>query len=75
MHRTLSPMATAAITASPLASVIADLCEPGLLVVSRGERVRVLSRRGDVARCCRVHRRRDVVSTGIVPLVNLLIRS
>ncbi|VDO51322.1 unnamed protein product [Haemonchus placei] len=75
MHRTLSPMATAAITASPLASVIADLCEPGLLVVSRGERVRVLSRRGDVARCCRVHRRRDVVSTGIVPLGNLLIRS
>ncbi|KAK5970691.1 hypothetical protein GCK32_011072 [Trichostrongylus colubriformis] len=75
MHRTLSPMVAAAITASPLASVIADVCEPGLLVVSRGERVRVLSRRGDIARCCRVHRRPDVVSTGIVPLGNLLIPS
>ncbi|KAL6732228.1 hypothetical protein Aduo_003010 [Ancylostoma duodenale] len=72
MHRALSP--SAVLAASPLASVIADSCEPGQLVVSRGESVRVLARRGPIARCCRVHRRRDVVSTGIVPLQNLLIR-
>ncbi|ETN75966.1 RUN domain protein [Necator americanus] len=72
MHRTLS--SAAVLTASPLASVIADSCEPGQLVVSRGESVRVLSRRGPIARCCRVHRRRDLVSIGIVPLQNLLIR-
>ncbi|KJH44596.1 RUN domain protein [Dictyocaulus viviparus] len=62
------------IAASPLASVISDSCEPGQLAVSRGESVRILSRRGSVARCCRVRRRHDVVSTGIVPLVNLLIQ-
>lgn len=70
-HRTFSPLN---IEASPLASVISDSCEPGQLAVSRGESVRILSRRGSFARCCRVRRRYDSVSTGIVPLVNLLIQ-
>ncbi|KAJ1350142.1 hypothetical protein KIN20_005863 [Parelaphostrongylus tenuis] len=70
-HRMYSPLN---IEESPLASVITDSCEPGQLAVYRGESVRILSRRGSFARCCRVRRRYDSVSTGIVPLVNLLIQ-
>uniref|UniRef100_A0A1I7XPI3 RUN domain-containing protein n=1 Tax=Heterorhabditis bacteriophora TaxID=37862 RepID=A0A1I7XPI3_HETBA len=71
MSRTLS--LTRSIS-SPLASVLSDMCEPGRLTVSRGESVRVLSRRGHFAQCYRVHRRRSHVSTGIIPLANLLIQ-
>lgn len=55
------------------ASAIDDLDQPGMLPVSRGERLRVLTMRGPLARCCRVRPRRDRVFQGLIPTSNLAV--
>ncbi|MCP9260048.1 BMA-UNC-14 [Dirofilaria immitis] len=54
-----------------LVSAIDDFNEPGMLEVSRGERLRILTMRGQMARCCRLQPRRDRVLQGLVPTSNL----
>ncbi|VDK36749.1 unnamed protein product [Gongylonema pulchrum] len=56
-----------------LASAIDDFNEPGMLSVSRGERLRILSTRGRLARCCRVRPRHDRVLQGLLPVSILAI--
>ncbi|CAJ0585217.1 unnamed protein product, partial [Mesorhabditis spiculigera] len=56
---------------SQIASVLIDSNEPGLLPVRGGEKVKVLSQRGGVARCERLRRTTRHVQHGIVPVSNL----
>ncbi|KAL3997964.1 hypothetical protein ACH3XW_13095 [Acanthocheilonema viteae] len=56
-----------------LVSAIDDFNEPGMLEVSRGERLRILTTRGQLARCCRLQPRHDRVLQGLVPTSNLTI--
>lgn len=56
-----------------LASAINDFNEPGMLEVSRGERLRILTTRGQLARCCRLQPRHDRVLQGLVPTSNLAV--
>lgn len=56
-----------------LASAIEDFNEPGMLPVSRGERLRILATRGPLARCCRLRPRYDRVYQGLLPKTNLAI--
>lgn len=56
-----------------LASAIDDLSEPGMLEVSRGERLRILATRGELARCCRLQPRHGRVMQGLVPTSNLAV--
>lgn len=56
-----------------LALAIDDFSEPGMLHVTRGERLRILTRRGQLARCCRLQPRHDRVSQGLVPTSNLTV--
>uniref|UniRef100_A0A1I8EM16 RUN domain-containing protein n=1 Tax=Wuchereria bancrofti TaxID=6293 RepID=A0A1I8EM16_WUCBA len=56
-----------------LASAIDDFNEPGMLEVSRGERLRILTTRGQLARCCRLQPRHDRVLQGLVPTSNLTV--
>ncbi|VDK81110.1 unnamed protein product [Litomosoides sigmodontis] len=58
---------------SCLALAIDDFSEPGMLEVSRGERLRILTTRGQLARCCRLYPRHDRVSQGLVPTSNLTV--
>uniref|UniRef100_A0A915CB03 RUN domain-containing protein n=1 Tax=Parascaris univalens TaxID=6257 RepID=A0A915CB03_PARUN len=58
---------------SSFASAIDDLDEPGLLPVSRGERLRIMMSRGPLVRCCRVRPRHDRVFQGLMPTSNLAI--
>lgn len=53
------------------ASALGDYNEPGMLVVTRGELLRVLTTRGTLAHCCRMRPRYDCVSLGLVPISNL----
>ncbi|CAI4230048.1 unnamed protein product [Auanema sp. JU1783] len=63
------------IEASPMASIIDDAeGGAGQLFVSRGEQVRVLSTRGNMAKCCRVNPRRSHITTGSVPVSNLILQ-
>uniref|UniRef100_A0A8R1TZS1 RUN domain-containing protein n=1 Tax=Onchocerca volvulus TaxID=6282 RepID=A0A8R1TZS1_ONCVO len=56
-----------------LVSAIDDFSEPGMLEVSRGERLRILTTRGQLARCCRLQPRHDRVLQGLVPTSNLTV--
>uniref|UniRef100_A0A0R3S160 RUN domain-containing protein n=1 Tax=Elaeophora elaphi TaxID=1147741 RepID=A0A0R3S160_9BILA len=56
-----------------LVSAIDDFNEPGMLEVSRGERLRILTTRGQLARCCRLQPRHDRVLQGLVPTSNLTV--
>lgn len=56
-----------------LVSAIDDFNEPGMLEVSRGERLRILTMRGQLARCRRLQPRHDRVLQGLVPTSNLTI--
>lgn len=56
-----------------LASAVDDLNEPGMLEVSRGERLRILATRGELARCCRLQPRHGRVMQGLVPTSNLAV--
>ncbi|KHN76973.1 hypothetical protein Tcan_06027, partial [Toxocara canis] len=58
---------------SSFASAIDDLDLPGLLPVSRGERLRLMTSRGPLVRCCRVRPRHDRVFQGLMPTSNLAI--
>ncbi|VDO08942.1 unnamed protein product [Brugia timori] len=44
-----------------------------MLEVSRGERLRILTTRGRLARCCRLKPRHDRVLQGLVPTSNLTV--
>ncbi|CAJ0962810.1 unnamed protein product, partial [Mesorhabditis belari] len=54
-----------------MASILTDSNEPGYLAVRGGEKVRILSKRGEMARCERLHPLRNHVVNGIVPVANL----
>ncbi|EJD76375.1 RUN domain-containing protein [Loa loa] len=56
-----------------LVSAIDDFNEPGMLEVSRGERLRILTTRGQLARCRRLRPRHDRVLQGLVPTSNLTV--
>lgn len=56
---------------SPIASIMQDSNRPGQLAVSRGEKVRVLTRRGDVAHVSRLRPQHDKLRTGVVPVAIL----
>lgn len=53
------------------ASALGDFSKPGMLAVTRGELLRVLTTRGTLAHCCRMRPRYDCVSLGLVPVSNL----
>lgn len=72
-RRAASSGGTSSCSRTSFASAIEDLDLPGMLSVSRGERLRVLTTRGALARCCRVRPRRDRVFQGLIPTSNLAI--